>query len=84
MKGYETVKSIIPEISTEQAFSIVFKCANLIKRDRPFEIIGNPTLKNAAYQWMKTGRIENKELDLDISSIDLTGRYRLLAVLLTD
>lgn len=43
MKGYECVKQMIPDISKEKAYSIIAKCANIIKKDRPFEIIGAVT-----------------------------------------
>ena len=65
--AYKTVKDMIPQISNELAYSIVFKCAEMVKRDECFGIVGAVEV-----------------LDLDLKTIDLTGRYRLLAVLLTD
>ena len=65
-KGYETVKEML-NCDNELASYIVGKCSELIKQDKPFEIVG---------------AIEG--LDKDLAKIDLTGRYRLLAVLVND
>jgi hypothetical protein len=64
--AYSTVKSMIG-CDTETAMRIVRKCCLLIKKDKPYDIVGAITT-----------------LDKDIALIDLTGRYRLLAVLLND
>jgi len=80
--AYNAVKEMIPDISTEDAFSIVGKCANCIERDQPFEILGSVTQEQAIINWLKTGRGNAQVLGPHLSRIDLTGRYRLLAVLL--
>ena len=84
MNGYDTVKEMIPDISTEKAFSIVASVANHIEKDRPFEIIGNQTSEDSCKDWLRRGICKNQEIAKnDLGMIDLTGRYRLLAVMLT-
>lgn len=84
MNGYKIVKEIIPDISTEKAFSIVATVAKHIEHDRPFEIIGNTTIRREYGDWFRKGKSKNQEISqTDLGMIDLTGRYRLLAVMLT-
>ncbi len=65
--AYQTVKEILPNVSTETAMSIVGKAASHLEHDTPHELIG------AVYS-----------LQNDLKLIDVTGRYRLMAVLLTN
>ena len=37
--GYKCVKEMIPVITNGLAYSIVAKCANIIKRDEPLNLI---------------------------------------------
>lgn len=81
--GYHTVKEMIPGISKENAYTIVAKVAQHIKKDRPFEIIGNPTKEHALIDWLNRGKNKNQEIaEYELGMIDLTGRYRLLSVML--
>ena len=65
--AYKTVKHILPNLTSEEAYAFVAKCAEYIRKDEPFRIVG---------------AVEG--LDEDLQKIDVTGRYRLMAVLLTD
>ena len=65
--GFEVVREIAPELSTEECFAIVGKTANHIRHDSPYNIVGAVEC-----------------LDEDLNRIDLIGRYRLLATMLTD
>jgi len=65
--AYHTIKTILPEISTERALSIVGKAASHLENDNPNELIG------LVYS-----------LNDDLKLIDVTGRYRLMATLLTN
>ena len=66
VNGYDCIKTMLPNVKNEQAFTIISKCARYIRKDKPFEIVGAVA-----------------GLDKDLALIDLTGRYRLLSVLLT-
>ena len=65
--AYKAIKEMLPNEDYHTRYSIVSKCAHIIRRDEPFRIVGAVTA-----------------LDKDLNKLDLTGRYRLLATLLTD
>lgn len=66
--AYRAYKEMVPEATKEQAMHAVSVAANALERDDPFRVIGT------------TG----PHIDDDKSiKLDLTGRYRLVATLLS-
>lgn len=65
--AYKTIKEIIPNISTEDAMTVVGKMANCVERDDPYGAL-----------------LDHSDGYATARPIDLTGSYRLLAVLCTD
>jgi len=82
-KGYKAVKEILPNIENELAWTIANRCKNFIERDECFYIIGYTSLKELMAKELDMGGRQNAA-DKYIAMIDLTGRYRLLAEMLTD
>lgn len=80
-KGYECVKQIL-SCDNETAWSIANRVKYLIEKDQCAFIIGHTDLGGV----IKRAVLHEGSQDPDelISNIDLTGRYRLLAEMLTD
>lgn len=79
--GYKTVKEIL-DCDNELAWSIANRCKYYIEKDKCAYIIGMVSLEDILKKELFTS---NKGYaDAVLASIDLTGRYRLLAVMLTD
>jgi len=74
-KGYLTIKEIL-DCDSSTADSIVGKMCNYIENDQTSYIIGNI---NGLTIFGKQDK-----LDTIFKNIDITGRYRILAELLTD
>jgi hypothetical protein len=81
-KGYILIKEIL-KCDNEQAWIIANRCKNLIERDECSYLIGYTSLKELVAKELRLGGKQNSA-DKYIAMIDLTGRYRLLAEMLTD
>ncbi len=81
-KGYKTILEIL-ECDRETAMDIARRCAQFILNDECAYIIGDVSLEAFYSRELKFNR-NLKATDLSIRSIDLTGRYRVLAEMLTD
>ena len=80
-KGYKAVKEML-ECDNETAWAVAIRAQHYIEKDDCAMVIGHPTLGEA----MKRALFDKGTKDPDdyIGLIDLTGRYRLLAEMLTD
>lgn len=80
-KGYKTVKEII-DCDNETAWTIARRVQYYIEKDDCASVIGHPSLGEE----IKRNLFDkgSKNPDEYIAMIDLTGRYRLLAEMLTD
>lgn len=79
--GYETVKEMLG-CNNETAMLIARRVARFIEKDMISYIIGDVCLADT----LKRQLFDSSPVAVDeeIASIDLIGRYRLLAVMLTD
>lgn len=80
-KGYILIKEILG-CNNEQAWNIVNRCKILIEKDMAAYIIGVVSLEQGFRKELFGAKY--KYADEMLASIDLTGRYRLLAEILTD
>jgi hypothetical protein len=83
-KGYKAVKEILPNVENELAWVIANRCKNFIERDECSYLIGYTSLRELLLKELDFGGIRQNAADKYIAMIDLTGRYRLLAEMLTD
>jgi hypothetical protein len=83
-KGYKTIKEILTDVDNETAMSIAQRCRSYIENDQCAFIIGHPTLGEMMKSKLFDNNIKTVDPDKYIAMIDLTGRYRLLAEMLTD
>lgn len=78
--AYRAVKDMIPDISTEHAMALVGRVADALERDEPYE-----ALREATHA--PIGRDVHSPVASVVPTtpvaLDVTGGYRLLALLLT-
>lgn len=82
-KGYMLVKQLL-NCDSELAWTITNRCKDFIQRDQCAYIIGCVENRTALLKNLFPQFSSDEWVDEQIGNIDLTGRYRLLAEMLTD
>lgn len=83
-KGYEEVKTIL-RCDNETAWTISRRIAYYIEKDKCAFVIGYVSLADVMKsELLQENKAQTKSrADKEIAKIDLTGRYRILATMLT-
>ena len=85
-KGYEMIKGF--GFDKESSMSMARRIARFIKADKTAYIIGDvclaTILQRALFEEQEQTLVDKPPVDEQLASIDLTGRYKVLATMLTD